>query len=75
MPLRVADIRANRLAQNELMRDFCSSAGIPFLDLTPSLEQEAASGRAVYFADDAHWNAAGHEIAAREVAKFLAQEP
>ena len=66
---------ANRLAQNGLMRDFCSIARIPFLDLTPALEQEAAAGRAVYFADDAHWNAAGHEIAARELAKFLAQEP
>ena len=35
----------------------------------------AASGRAVYFADDAHWNAAGHEIAARELAKFLTRQP
>jgi lysophospholipase L1-like esterase len=75
MPLRAADIRANRLAQNELMREFCASSGISFLDLTPPLEQAAASGRAVYFADDAHWNAAGHEIAAQELAKFLAQLP
>jgi lysophospholipase L1-like esterase len=75
MPLHAADISANRLAQNELMREFCASAGIPLLDLTPVLEQAAASGRAVYFADDAHWNAAGHQIAAEELAKFLAQEP
>ena len=75
MPLRAADIRVNRLAQNELMHEFCASAGISFLDLTPPLEQAAASGRAVYFADDAHWNAAGHEVAAQELAKFLAQQP
>jgi hypothetical protein len=75
MSLQAADIRQNRLAQNELMREFCAAAGIPFLDLTPLLEQAAASGRAVYFADDAHWNAAGHEIAARELAKFLEQNP
>ena len=75
MPLRAADIRENRLAQNELMREFCAAAGITFLDLTPALEQAAASGRAVYFADDAHWNAAGHEIAAQELAKFLASQP
>jgi hypothetical protein len=75
MPLRAAGIRANRLAQNELMREFCAAAGISFLDLTPALEQAAASGRAVYFADDAHWNAAGHEIAAQELAKFLARQP
>ncbi|MDP9100071.1 MAG: GDSL-type esterase/lipase family protein [Verrucomicrobiota bacterium] len=75
MPLQTGDIRANRLAQNELMREFCGTAGISFLDLTPALEQAAASGRAVYFADDAHWNAAGHEIAAQQLARFLARQP
>lgn len=75
MPLRATDIRENRLAQNELMHEFCAASGIPFLDVTPALEQAAASGRAVYFADDAHWNAAGHEIAAKELAKFLARQP
>src|SRR5204862_6977716 len=48
MPLRAADISANRLAQNELMRELCANAGIPLLDLTPILEQAAASGRPVY---------------------------
>jgi hypothetical protein len=75
MPLRAEDITANRLAQNELMREFCAGAGIPFLDLTPALEQAANSRHAVYFADDAHWNAAGHAIAAEELAKFLARHP
>ncbi len=73
MQIRAADIHANRLAQNDLLRDFCVGTNIPFLDLTPALEQNAAAGRAVYFSDDAHWNAAGHEIAARELAKFLAR--
>jgi hypothetical protein len=75
MPLRVADIRENRLALNQLMREFCAGAGISFLDLTPALEKAAASGRAVYFADDAHWNAAGHEIASQQLAEFLARQP
>ena len=73
MPIRAADIEANRRAANELLRDFCAGAGISFLDLTHALEQSAAAGRAVYFADDAHWNAAGHEIAAQELAKFLSR--
>ena len=73
MPIRVAEIEANRLAHNHLLRDFCASAGISFLDLTPALEQKGAAGHAVYFADDAHWNAAGHEVAAQELAKFLRQ--
>lgn len=75
MPLQAADIRANRRAQNELMREFCAAAGISFLDLTPALEQAAAAGQPVYFADDAHWNAAGHELAAQELTKFLARQP
>jgi len=75
MPLRAAEIRANRLAQNNLLRDFCAAAQIAFLDLTPALEENAAAGRAVYFADDAHWNAAGHELAARELARFLSNQP
>ena len=75
MPIRAEEIQANRLALNEVLRDFCAGAQIPFLDLTPALEQNAAGGRAVYFADDAHWNAAGHEVAARELAKFLGLQP
>ena len=75
MPLRAAEIRANRLAQNELLRDFCAKTNIAFLDLTPALQENAAAGRAVYFADDAHWNAAGHEVAARELAMFLSSQP
>jgi hypothetical protein len=75
MPLRIADIRANRLAQNALMGEFCAFNGISFIDLTPALEKVAGSGRPVYFADDAHWNATGHEIAAQELAQFLQRRP
>ncbi len=75
MPLRAAEIQANRLAQNDLLRDFCAEAQIPFLDLTPALEQNAAAGRAVYFPDDSHWNAAGHKVAAQELEKYLALHP
>lgn len=73
MPVRAADIDANRLAHNRLLRDFCAEHQISFLDVMPALERNAAAGRAVYFADDAHWNAAGHEVAAQELAKFLGQ--
>jgi hypothetical protein len=74
MPIRAADIEANRFVHNNLLRDFCAGADISFLDLTPALERKAAAGRAVYFADDAHWNAAGHEVAAQELAKFLGRQ-
>jgi lysophospholipase L1-like esterase len=75
MKIRPAEIRANRLAQNDLLRDFCARENIPFVDLTPALEKSAGTGHAVYYVDDDHLNAAGHEIAAQELARFLAREP
>jgi hypothetical protein len=63
----------NRLAQNELMRKFCEESALPLLDLTPVLQQQIEQGNEVYFPDDAHWNAAGHALAARELAAFLKQ--
>ncbi|MBA3650914.1 MAG: hypothetical protein H0W66_05395 [Chthoniobacterales bacterium] len=51
--------------------DFCASSRIPLLDLTPALQREVEGGAQVYFPDDPHLNAAGHELAARELAKFL----
>jgi hypothetical protein len=65
-PDRPLDLRAmldNRLAMNGLMRDFCAQEGIEFLDLTGALQARVARGQNVYFPDDSHWNAAGHETA------------
>jgi hypothetical protein len=75
MPLRVEQIRANRLALNAVMHDFCAQENIPILDLTPAEEREVQLGHTVYFPDDTHWNAAGHEVAARELASFFNLHP
>jgi len=61
----------NRLALNDLMREFCAREGIAFLDLTAELQSSVSSGRNVYFPDDSHWNAAGHEVAGRSLARLL----
>ena len=61
----------NRLALNDLMRDFCAAEGIAFLDLTPVLQTKVAAGYNMYFPDDSHWNAAGHEVAAGAIASFV----
>jgi hypothetical protein len=53
------------------MRSFCAERGIAFLDLTPVLEAAVNGGRNVYFPDDSHWNAEGHDVAAAAVADFL----
>jgi hypothetical protein len=61
----------NRSALNELMRDFCAEEGVAFVDVTAELRSAVAAGRNVYFPDDSHWNAAGHETAAATLATFL----
>ena len=61
----------NRLAQNKLMRHFCEESTIPLLDLTPVFQENFEAGRNLYFSDDSHWNAAGHALAAAELAKFM----
>ncbi len=45
--------------------------GISFLDLTPALAAEAARGRLLYFADDTHWSAEGHQVAGWAVAAYV----
>ncbi len=75
MPLRLADVRANRLVQHEMLQAFCAQEKIPMLDLTPLLEREVEAGHNMYFPDDSHWNASGHDLAARELAKFLSLQP
>ena len=70
-PPEAARILEHRLALNGLMRDFCASEGIPFRDLTGDLQARLATGTGVYFPDDSHWNAAGHETAADAIADWL----
>ncbi len=46
--------------------------GFQFLDLKPVLTASSQNGL-VYWADDTHWNDAGHDIAARAVVGLLAE--
>jgi hypothetical protein len=73
MPTRpdVDRFSRNRVAQNALMRRFCEVEGIPFLDLTPSLQQRVEDGENMYFPDDSHFNEAGEALAAGTLASFL----
>jgi SGNH hydrolase-like domain, acetyltransferase AlgX len=65
------EMSQNRLAQNELMRRFCEDEHILLIDPTAALQKEVESGRNMYFPDDSHWNAAGHELAADAINAFL----
>ena len=66
---------ANRLAQNELIKQLCDEAGIPFLDTTGVLTARAASGENVYFPDESHLNEAGEMLIAETLAAFLQTAP
>jgi hypothetical protein len=70
-PVDLAVIEHNRLALNGLMRDFCSTEAIAFLDLTNALQAKVATGYNVYFPDDSHWNAGGHEVASVSLSELL----
>ena len=64
-------MRRNRLAQNAMVRDLCASAGIPFLDTTPMLQQHVEQGENVYFPDESHLNEIGQRLVADALADFL----
>jgi lysophospholipase L1-like esterase len=64
-------MRRNRLAQNDMMRELCEAAGIPFLDTTPLLQQRVESGENVYFPDESHLNELGHQLVADALAEWL----
>jgi hypothetical protein len=70
-PVDLQSLLANRLALNGLMGEFCAQEGIEFLDLTGALQARVATGRNVYFPDDSHWNAEGHETASEALAERL----
>jgi lysophospholipase L1-like esterase len=70
-PPKAARLLEHRLALNGLVRDFCAREGIAFRDLTPDLGARLAAGTNVYFPDDSHWNAAGHETAAAAIADWM----
>lgn len=56
--------------------EFCRRHDIPAADLTPVFRREIARGRILYNnpGDGAHFNAYGHELAAREALKLLSRK-
>lgn len=48
-----------------------AASGIDFLDLTDALRNAVRSGDRPYYADDSHWSATGHRIAAEAIARRL----
>jgi len=59
------------LKPNRLLGEIAAAAGMQYLDLYPSFRSGSESGPLYY--GDSHWNAAGHELAAGQIAEFLVQ--
>lgn len=56
---------------NRRLAQLAEAHQIPVLDLLPPLRAAADAGGRLYFGVDIHWNAAGHDVAARSVAEYL----
>ena len=58
-------------AQERLMTDFTTEAGIDFLNLTPVFWQASIEHGEMYHYGDPHWNQAGNDLAAETIWAFL----
>lgn len=61
----------NTQAQEQLLRDFTSEAGIHFLNLTPVFWQGSIENGELYHYGDPHWNQTGNDLAAEAIWAFL----
>jgi hypothetical protein len=60
---------------HELLGSYCEQNNIFCVDLLPHLMDASGKGRQLYYiVTDAHWNSNGHELAARVIYDFLAQQ-
>jgi lysophospholipase L1-like esterase len=69
------ETNASRFRVVERLADIARDVGFPLLDLSPALR--AADWGVLggpYYPTDLHWNALGHEVAAREVERWLRRE-
>lgn len=66
MQQRAWDVDAPRRRVVEI----CRGLGVPVLELAPAM-RERREEQALHFRRDGHWTAAGHRLAAEEMANFL----
>jgi lysophospholipase L1-like esterase len=65
------DQRWDRGAVLARLREVAAASRLPLLDLTPGMRNATGVFAWPYFDFDSHWNALGHQVAARELERFL----
>ncbi|MEZ4595241.1 MAG: hypothetical protein R3D55_29460, partial [Chloroflexota bacterium] len=58
-------------AQERLLEDFTTEAGIHFLNLSPIFWEQSIQNGELYHYGDPHWNQAGNDLAADAIWAFL----
>jgi len=53
---------------------WCAEHNVPCLALAPAFRTASAGGAPLHFHYDGNWTAAGHQLAAAELARFLEQQ-
>jgi len=56
------------------LNGFCQQESLHCLDLTPAFVEQTQTGAELYFRQDAHWNPAGHQLAADLLADYLIEQ-
>jgi hypothetical protein len=59
---------------NDVVKAFCRRSGIKVLDPLPAFEKSAGGKPIFRLGDDHHWSKLAHNLAARELFRFLAEE-
>ena len=62
------------LEPSRRLAEFCRQEGIPYLDLQDRMAAAAQQGQVLYLTYDAHWNPAGHALAAEILNAFLKEQ-
>ncbi len=70
--LGIADDRHDPRQPNRLLRALLERRGVPVLDLIDTFDEAFDRGEPLYYPVDRHWTAAGHALAGRQLADFLA---
>jgi hypothetical protein len=71
---QMTDVDVQQLDDAEArLAAICAAAGIDYFSLLPGLREQSSGSDLLYFAGDGHWNAQGHDAAARLVYAYLGQ--